>query len=261
MERVSYYQRKKKTAEYAETMDKDFWMLTFSDLLQLLLTFFVLLISMSSMDTGTFREMFRVFGGSVGIFGYSGGTPVQKPDIRPHFMPPVIEVETLSKFLQSRTGEELGAGKIAADAAERKERIAGIFGVGIELEQKGRDVALVLSEDDLFESGAATLSPGLLPMLDNIVSALAFSNNRIIIEGHTDDAPIRSRTMPSNWELSAARASAVLGYLAEKGIDSRRMEAKGYASHRPRVRNIGEAYRKRNRRIEIVIKQLSEGSF
>ncbi len=258
MERVSYFQKKKARAEETgQGPDKDFWMLTFSDLLQLLLTFFVLLISMSSMDIGFFREMFRVFSGSVGVLGYSEHEETGKPDIRPRIMPPVIDMDALNQLMSAKGPQEVREG-IAIPVASRLEELAG---QGVDYELKGEKFSMIVPDEALFASGNATLKGTIAPMLDNIAEVLAFSNNQIIIEGHTDDMPVRNDEFRSNWELSAARAGAVMNYLAARGIDPARMEAVGYGPYHPRVKNIGEEYRKRNRRVEITIKQLAEKPF
>ena len=110
-----------------------------------------------------------------------------------------------------------------------------------------------LSEQILFESGVASISPQALPLIEKIGMIVAKSNYRIRIEGHTDDVPIHTNTFPSNWELSTARAVNVLRYFVDHlHIDPQRLEAEGFSEYRPLVANDTPANRAKNRRVEVI---------
>ena len=89
--------------------------------------------------------------------------------------------------------------------------------------------------------------------LDTFASAVADLPNPVTVEGHTDSTPISTARFPSNWELSTARATAVLRYLAADGVPASRLSAAGYADQRPRVEGTGAAARQTNRRVELII--------
>jgi len=258
MAEVSVYQKKKKESD-EEEFDKDAWMVTFGDLLQLLITFFVLLISMSSMDQKILTEMFSVFTGGLGVLGFTEKTSIIPPNIKPIVSPPKIDIESFKKFLRVESGDfRAGSDK----PQDTNELVGSLLIDGVDIEKRGDDFVMVLSNEALFDKASASLSQELLPTLDRISSILSLSRNEIIIEGHTDDIPIRSRIYATNWELSAARAGAVYRYLLDKGeVEPERMRVKGRSFYRPRVGNISEKYRRHNRRIEIVIKQFREESF
>lgn len=258
MAEVSVYQKKRKKGD-EEEFDKDAWMVTFGDLLQLLITFFVLLISMSSMDQKILTEMFSVFTGGLGVLGFTEKSSVIPPNIRPIVAPPHIDIESFKRFLKVESGDF----QAKADKPDNTEKLVGSLLVeGVDIEKRGDNFVMVLSNKALFGKASATLSQKLIPTLDRVSSVLSLSKNEIIIEGHTDDLPIRSPVYATNWELSAARAGAVYKYLLEKGeIQPERMQIKGRSFYHPRVGNISEKYRQRNRRIEIVIKQFREKSF
>jgi len=259
VEGISTYQKKKKKGGEEDAFDKDAWMVTFGDLLQLLITFFVLLISMSSMDKKIFKEMFTVFSGGLGVLGFTDKTLILPPTLKVTVSPPRFDMQTLKTFLRV---ESLDMQTKAPIAKDFKVVVNSLLISGVEIERRGRDYVMTISEEANFAPGKTEIPDSLKPILDNIGAVLSLSKNRIIIEGHTDDRPFSSATFATNWELSAGRAASVLIYLAnEGGVDPDRMEAKGYGPYRPKVGNISEAYRKRNRRIEIVIKQFAKDSF
>ena len=111
-----------------------------------------------------------------------------------------------------------------------------------------------LAASSIFPQGSADLRPEARGALDKIGKLLKESDRRIIIEGHTDDAPIHTARFPTNWELSASRATKIVRYLAQvHGIDGARLTAVAYADQKPVVANDSEEHRSRNRRIEILL--------
>jgi len=123
----------------------------------------------------------------------------------------------------------------------------------IELLFSQEGLVMRLSEHTLFESGAASISPQALALLEKIGVIVAQTNYLIRIEGHTDDVPIHTAIFPSNWELSTARAVNVLRYLIEHHhIDSQRVAAEGFAEFQPLVANDTPENRAKNRRVEVI---------
>ena len=240
-------------------IDKDAWMVTFSDLLQLLITFFVLLISMASMDDKAVKEMFNVFSGATGALNLTEKARDFPQNIADEVMPKKIGWDELKEIL--KYNQEIQEARKLLEREAYKNLVTVVTG-GVEVVRKGKNVSLSLSEDALFNRGEVEIKDSLKPVLDRIARILSLSRNHVIIEGHTDNQPVRGRYLHTNWEISAARASSVLKYLISTGlIESDRMEANGYAFYRPRVKNLKDTYRKRNRRIEIVIKQMEKDSF
>ncbi len=114
-------------------------------------------------------------------------------------------------------------------------------------------VNLEISDEILFVAGSAELSAAGLTLLDEIAGLMSSGSYAVSVEGHTDDVPIHTLRYPSNWELSAARASNVTRHLIAHGVDSARLRAVGYADTRPRADNRSAAGRARNRRVSLVL--------
>lgn len=122
----------------------------------------------------------------------------------------------------------------------------------VSVESTENDFRVSLNDTVPFASGRAEISAQAHPVLDKLAS-LAFDHPGLFLEitGHTDSVPIATATFPSNWELSAARASRVARYLIEKGVDPARIAVRGYANQRPKLADSGPATRQANRRVEL----------
>jgi chemotaxis protein MotB len=118
-------------------------------------------------------------------------------------------------------------------------------------------VVLSLPEAAAFASGSASLNSDALEVLTQLAQVLVSEAQTVRVEGHTDDVPITSVRFTSNWELSTARASAVVAFLIEQGVDPARLAAAGYGQFHPRVPNDSAAARALNRRVDIVLMSAS----
>ena len=118
-----------------------------------------------------------------------------------------------------------------------------------------RGLVVEVTSRVLFRSGSAYMEREGLQVLDQVALALSKIDNRVMIEGHTDNVPVlRGATFPSNWELSTARATQVLRWITEvRGLFAPRFSAAGYADTHPRYPNDTPEHRSMNRRVEIVI--------
>ena len=127
----------------------------------------------------------------------------------------------------------------------------------VELENTEAGLKVILTNNILFDSGSATLSPTGNTLLAQMIDGLDnHKNYHLIVEGHTDDIPIRGalqQRFASNWELSAQRALNVVHVLVEAGLDPKQLQARAFGPHRPRVENSDANNRARNRRIELII--------
>ena len=114
-------------------------------------------------------------------------------------------------------------------------------------------------EQDSFPSGQATLNTRFLPILRKIAGALINDTSELVVAGHTDDLPISTGRFPSNWELSAARASSVVqGFISQNIVARERLELRAFADTEPLVPNISRANRALNRRVEIFINTMPD---
>lgn len=114
-------------------------------------------------------------------------------------------------------------------------------------------VKIALNPETFFSLGSAKLNPGTVSVLESLVGLLQPFPNDIIIEGHTDNIPVRGGAYRSNWELSVARAVGVVNFFTAGGIDPQQLIAAGYGEFHPSVPNDSDVNRARNRRIEITI--------
>ncbi|MCD6311642.1 MAG: flagellar motor protein MotB [Elusimicrobia bacterium] len=121
------------------------------------------------------------------------------------------------------------------------------------LETSESQIRLVLNTPVLFDSGRAELKAETRTLLGGIARTLSMTSCPIVVEGHTDNVPIKSAEFCSNWELSARRAVNVINYFVKKGLPAERFIAAGYGEYFPRFPNDDFIQRQKNRRIEIVL--------
>lgn len=222
-------------------------MATFSDIATLMLCFFVLLLSFANMDVQNFRTALGSVKAAFGVqFKVNGSyealssSPVELADVQ--MVPPNIHELTASE-------DEVVS--IVEEFIERR-------GLGEALEVSGDPRGVIVRAKDhvLFDSGQARLKDGAVPVLDAMTELFRAFNGRLAIEGHTDNRPISTPQFPSNWELSAARAAAVLRFMSQDGLDPALVYIAGYAHMRPVVPNATDEARARNRRVEFVFEYL-----
>jgi len=208
-----------------ESGDEEPWLVTYSDMMTLLMTFFVLMFSMSSIDPVKLEQ----FGDSV---GKALGSKKQ-----------VTQTFTMKEIYDK-----------VIDAIEQ-EQLKGV----IDVETSTRGVSIKIPSAISFASGKADLDSRIFPILNKFAPMISQSKFPIAVEGHTDSVPIRSDIYPSNWELSAARSAQVVRYFIALNLPPDRFRAIGYADTRPRAsgRTIEEAnqteeQKSQNRRVEII---------
>jgi chemotaxis protein MotB len=234
--------RKKKGGGDHENAER--WLLTYADMITLLMAFFIMMYSMSVLNMSKFREaaisIRSGFGGIIkgqgkSVLGSSGSFSVKPSPMSGDTAVAAWRiVRPLVNYIKMDPELSKGA-KVSVDSR------------GI--------VISMLSDNMLFEPGSADIRDRALPLLDKIAEMLDKMGNGVRVEGHTCDLPPRSGgRYPSNWELSTARATNVLRYLVEdKGLDPNLFSAAGYAGLHPIVPNSCEANRRKNRRVDIVI--------
>ncbi|VAX24553.1 Flagellar motor rotation protein MotB [hydrothermal vent metagenome] len=247
---ISAAQKKKKKKGKGDDFDPDFWMVTFGDLLSLLLTFFVLLFSMATLDDKSLKEMFSTFAGGAGVLMFSDTFPKEMQIPESAFMPKQFQVSQFIKFLQKESKKE------KALSTESSNLVEAMLMEDVSIKKRGPTFILSFQNKQMFSAGSSEISPKLASILKRLGGVLRFSSTRIIIEGHTDDIPISTPRYPSNWELSSARAARVMRFFLENtSIDQDRISIAGFGDSKPVVRNINDAFRARNRRVDILIVQ------
>jgi chemotaxis protein MotB len=217
------------------------WMATFADMMSLLLTFFILLLSFATLDIVKFKEALGSVKEALGVQfvhdgSYEGVTDdlVQIFDSEAAPQVAVMEDAALLRELQQAIAEEQIGGHVEAAAVP------------------GRGVVLRVNGEVLYQQGEADLRSDAFPILRRISGLAATARHHIMIEGHTDDLPIRTAQFPSNWELSTARAISAMRFLVSAGIEPGRVGVAGYADLRPLHPNDSDDHRAANRRVEFV---------
>ncbi len=124
---------------------------------------------------------------------------------------------------------------------------------GLDVRSGGRGIVISLPEAGSFPAGRAEVSPEAERVMRTLAASLRDVPNAIVVEGHTDDVPIRNEVFASNWELSSARATRVVELLIDAGVAPERLSAAGLAEYRPRVPNTTPEARARNRRVDVVV--------
>jgi len=222
------------------------WLLTYADLITLLMVFFVVLYSMSSADTTKFKAISAALQQAFNIDVLQGRAATSIGDATAAPAAPVSPVvDNLINDAQVPQVSRLES-KIKAVV----DGVAQSPDVSVSIDKEG--VVIRLSGSYLFDSGRAELKPNSLSILDAVSSELRIQSNDIRVDGHTDSTPIDSPRYPTNWELSVARALAVTRYLIETdGVPAGRMMAAGFGEFRPLVPNDSRDNRALNRRVEI----------
>ncbi|HTX18015.1 MAG TPA: flagellar motor protein MotB [Bacteroidota bacterium] len=225
----------KKGEKHAEQHDnEERWLLTYADLITLLLGLFVILYAMSKIDAGKYAELVSAMGG---VFGKEKQGMLQGQMGMMQSVVPQVQNERLQVEKQIREALANGFKKQLVSVSENE-----------------RGITIHIMEELLFSSGSAEFKASSLVVLDSVASVLKKLPNDIRIEGHTDNVPISSAQFPSNWHLSVARAVNAGYYLIQKhGLDPEKVSVVGYSEYRPLVPNSSEENRARNRRVDIVI--------
>ncbi len=231
------------------------WMTTFSDLMSLLLTFFILLFSMSNVSNEKFTQAAQSLSSSL----IGGGEGIMDGVIVP------FEDDNTGTNETVVPAEELEAPGLDPALIEIYNRVIN-FVEKNDLEDKviitadPKGVYVNVSNAILFGKESASISREGRSVLKSVGKLLNQLDNRVVIEGHTDDIPNAYGQYPTNWELSVGRAVSVLRYLNEnEHVDTRRLSAVGYGENQPLAPNNSEENRARNRRVNIVVIYEPEG--
>jgi chemotaxis protein MotB len=269
------------------------WVMTFADLMSLLMCFFVLLLSFSEMDALKFKRL----AGSMAIaFGVQNqldvddipkGTSIIAQEFSPGIPEPTpineiyqstreITESTLdfkeTEFFDVEQGTENQTQGVTLPIVEKLEELiretqadadalsdllqVQIVRGELEIETEGRTIVIRISERGSFRPGTAELSPDYYPILAIIRETIAKREGAVNVEGHTDNTSISTSRFRSNWDLSALRAVTVAQELfIDNVLDSNRFSVTGFADTQPLVANDSAQNRDRNRRVEIVIRQ------
>lgn len=224
------------------------WMVTFSDLSTLLLTFFVLLLSMSSMDDLTLKSYFHNFTGSAGILLFKDQGEIYRPkEVLIDGLYEKLKDALIAKRDRDETDEDLVSDLI--------ENPFAASGNAVVFQNTDDGLKLTFGQEVLFNPGSADVKEAFKPVLSHVATFMRLSRYQVYIDGHTDNSPIHNERFPSNDALSLARAYAVLDYLIrEEHLSPDLVAIAGYGEDRPLAPNASAATRGLNRRVEMIFK-------
>ena len=221
------------------------WMTTFADLMTLLLVFFVLLYSISSFNLQKITIAFEAT--DIDLGNIDNPTELLQVNEIPGLLDTRMTIESVTG-LRKRTEKMY---KELQQFIKEKN-----LGDSIDLQYMEGKIIIMIKGQVLFPSGSAVLNPNSFPVLDEISDLVnAYPEYDVNIKGHTDNVPIKTVQFPSNWELSAIRATSVLKYMIQAGVVPDRMTATGYGDVLPLVPNTTTENRSLNRRVEFVLEK------
>ena len=267
----------------------DGWMVTYSDLMSLLLCFFVLILSMAEVDIIRYKQLADSMAEAFGVQrdleleSIPKGTSVVSTEFRPG-IPDETIIDAVEQVTKDQTRNSLRIGNPDAPDTDEKDIRDEVITYDemmqliqeteldaemlrrllrteidqgqIDVETTARTILIRIREKGSFDSGSALLNTSFVGVIDKIAGALTQIEGKIAVEGHTDNVPINTFAYPSNWDLSAARSVAVVRrMLVIAPLVPDRVTASGFADTRPQANNVSAEGRARNRRVEIVVKQ------
>lgn len=223
------------------------WLVTYADMITLLMVFFIVMFSMANTDLKKFETVAESLGNAFNVLGTSPGS--------------IMGVNKSSGSTSSASAPFSFAAlpprqrdfvQVSTELAGTAQKLGLESAIDVRMNMEG--IIISLSDTMIFEPGSAELRAEALPVLDTVGKILKDTSNKVRVEGNTDDIPTNSPLYPTNWELSVARAVSIVRYLTdEMGIDPQRLSAAGNAEFNPLVPNDSRANRKTNRRADIVM--------
>ena len=227
------------------------WLTTFNDLVTLLMVFFVLLFTMSTIDVKKMEDFQYALQSGLGIVETGRNVSIGVKETQ--MVDDMSHINTQSEATPNKQVE----GKQIRELIEKiQQSIAPDLDVQVTHSSQG--IWFTFDDQLLFDFGKAAINPAGFIFLDTIADVIDKTHYPVRVEGHTDNIPIQTRSFPSNWELSVARAVNVVKYFIEvSGINPQRFSAVGYGESRPVAANDTPADRAKNRRVEILL--LTEG--
>lgn len=280
-----------KRRHFEETANHDRWLVSYADFITLLFAFFVVMYSISSVNVDKYRVLSDAMVSAFKQPRPNLQSPVPapllpEPSLLPHpfndasavsqaFIAPLREIyqtnaspepeatpeaepEEANPVEEMLSAAETQIDEVSRDIEQGMDEWIDSDIVNIKRNQFWLEIEIKSSL--LFNSGKSELIPEALPLLRQLATMFSDLPNRVNVEGFTDDRPISTATYPSNWELSSARAAAVVRLFEENGVDPARLASIGYGENRPIATNDNEIARARNRRVVIVVMASADGA-
>jgi chemotaxis protein MotB len=265
---------KKRSHHEEEHENEERWLVSFADMMTLLFCLFMVLFAISSVNTSKFEELAKslqdAFSGKVVSGGKAIMTTGSSDQIeQSQATPPLPSLMPVTQIAEGQTAtrdqselkrraqqeeQDLQALRKRIQALAKQEGVSA--NVKVTVRRRGLVIEL-LTDRVFFDSGAALVKPHAQRLLVKIAHIIAGEQKHpVVVEGHTDSAPIATAQFPSNWELSGARAGAVVRTFERSGVNGKRMSTHGFGSQVPAASNSTAAGRSRNRRVVAVLTRM-----
>ncbi len=246
---------------HEEHANHERWLVSYADFITLLFAFFVVMYSISQVNESKYRVLSNTLEDAFNQPELSL-KPIQVGETAKSNPANLIKLNgeaASEKIAQAQTEQQqMQDGRLADEFKQIASEIEKAFGDLMKqnlVSLRGNEewLEVEMSSSLLFDSGDATLSNHALELLGKISDILKDEKNAVRVEGFTDDRPIHNVRYPSNWELSSARAAAVVQLFIEEGFDASRLVAAGYGEFQPKVLNDSPENRAKNRRVVLMI--------
>ncbi len=235
----------KKKPEEHENHER--WLVSYADFITLLFAFFVVMYSVSSLNEGKYRVASESM-----MAAFSNQKPLGQMSVMK------LPMEKSRAAMDSKLTVRPDAFQVYLKASNSIESIA-LSKKGVAVQNTARGISIQIKDDVLFDGGSTEIKPAVRELLDLIAALVKDLPNLISIEGHTDAVPIHTAAFPSNWELSATRATTLVRYLINQHhLAPERFAAIGFGGERPIASNDTPEGRSANRRVDIVILRETE---
>ncbi|CAM3978804.1 flagellar motor protein MotB [Alicyclobacillus pomorum] len=223
------------------------WLITYSDLITLLMIFFVIMYAMSKVDVAKFMTLTQSLAAAM-----HNENQIPLKDLgTTGLVVPANPQDTGNKKATGESEEDKKMDNLFQQVSQYIQEHHLQENVSIVSQPRG--IQITLKDVVLFDTGQATIKPGAKQLLAGLVPFFRTLDNPIVVEGYTDNRPISTGQYPSNWELPAARATGVVRFFVSQHVDPNRLTASGYGEYHPVAPNDTEAHRQENRRVNIVI--------
>ena len=238
---------RKRFEEDSEGDHHERWLVSYADFMTLLFAFFVVMYAVSSVNEGKYKV---VSNSLVNAFGKPGRMVVEHEAVLPQRPQLLQRPRPRSNDALLRKERE----QMTVIARDILKALAPLVNQGkVRVTETNRGVSIEISDSILFAPADASIGAGSSDVLKAIALILKNDAHAVQVEGHTDNLPISKPQFPSNWELSAVRASSVVRLFIESGVAENRLVAVGHGSNQPVASNSTPNGRMRNRRVQVII--------
>ena len=249
----------RKNEEEREKDNNERWLLTYSDMITLLLVLFIMMYTISTVDTKKFQAISQQLNVMLGDSGRvsSINIPGSNSEVLDSFYQTPEVSASASRSPSKSPSRSPSQAKLPGsreNIESKLEELVNSSGLGkvVTIQSEKRGVVVSFQEALLFPSGSADINSKGKAVLEKIAAIIKSVDNYISVEGSTDNVPMNSYRFPSNWELASQRAINVLKQIVRYGVDPRRISATSYGEYRPVVKNTSDKNKARNRRVDIV---------